>query len=293
MLRLGIVAGGTLGVYLLLGAVLAGPAARSDTARRRAPKLGSTLLDVLDRAGFVDARSPHALAATILAGAAGCLGATMIFGAWIPAAITAGFAATAPAAIRRNSRRKRHDLAGQAWPRIISEIRVLTASAGHSVPHALFEAGRRAPVEFRDAFDAAHREWLLSTDFARTTRVLTDLLADPCADVACETLLVAHEVGGTDLDARLVALAQDRATDVAIRSDAVARQAGARFARRFVLLVPLGMAAAGLSMGTGRHAYGTPMGQLLTGFGVLVVIACWIWAGRIMTMPTDSRVFGR
>jgi hypothetical protein len=33
-----------------------------------------------------------------------------------------------------------------------------------------------------------------------------------------------------------------------------------RFARRFVLIVPVGMAVAGLSIGTGRTAYETPLG---------------------------------
>ena len=90
----------------------------------------------------------------------------------------------------------------------------------------------------RPAFGAAQREWLLSTDFTRTIRVLKSGLADPTADAACETLLVAHEVGGTDLDRRLEALIDDRIQDTQGRKDARAQQAGARFARRFVLIVP-------------------------------------------------------
>ena len=77
-------------------------------------------------------------------------------------------------------------------------------------------------------------------------------LADPTADATCETLLVAHELGGTDLDRRLEALAEDRRQDAHGRKDARAKQAGVRFARRFVLIVPLGMALAGLSVGNGR-----------------------------------------
>ena len=38
-----------------------------------------------------------------------------------------------------------------------------------------------------------------------------------------------------------------------------AKQAGVRFARRFVLIVPVGMAVAGLSIGTGREAYRTAL----------------------------------
>ena len=116
------------------------------------------------------------------------------------------------------------------------------------------------PSALRPAFAAAQREWLLSTDFARTVAVLKAGLADPTADAACETLLVAHEVGGADLDRRLRALADDRTLDVQGRKDARSRQAGVRFARRFVLLVPLGMAMVGPHRrhrpGRVRHAVG-------------------------------------
>ena len=138
---------------------------------------------------------------------------------------------------------------------MIEEIRLLTSSLGRSIPQALFEVGRRCPEELRPAFEAAHREWLLSTDFARTVDVLKAGLADPTADAACETLLVAHELGGSDLDRRLEALIEDRVQDTQGRKDATAKQAGVRFARRFVLIVPVGMALAGLSVGNGRAAY--------------------------------------
>ncbi|MGH9061680.1 MAG: type II secretion system F family protein, partial [Acidimicrobiales bacterium] len=151
--------------------------------------------------------------------------------------------------------------------------------------------GRRGPSELRPAFAAAEREWLVSTDFARTVAVLKDGLDDPTADAACETLLGAHEIGGTDQDRRLAALAEDRVQDLQGRRDAAARQAGVKFARRFVLLVPLGMAVAGLSIGTGRSAYETPLGQAAVLVGIAAVVACWWWAGRLMRLPDTERVF--
>ena len=168
---------------------------------------------------------------------------------------------------------------------------MLTGSAGYSIPQALFDVGLRGPTELRSGFEAARREWLLSTDFERSVSVLKEHLADPTADVACETLLIAHEVGGTDLDARLEALIEDRIQDTQGRKDARARQAGVRFARRFVLLVPLGMALAGMSVGSGREAYQTPLGQLAVVVGIGMVALCWFWAGRSMRVPAEQRVF--
>ncbi|MGK2928640.1 MAG: type II secretion system F family protein [Acidimicrobiales bacterium] len=214
-----------------------------------------------------------------------------IFGAIVPAVTLGTFAASFPLASYRVRRASRRSRAQDAWPRLIEEIRILTASLGRSIPQALFEVGRRAPEEMQVAFEDAHREWLISTDFARTISVLKAGLADPTADATCETLLVAYTVGGSDLDRRLEALVEDRIQDTQGRKDARAKQAGARFARRFVLFVPFGMAIAGMSVGNGRDAFASAMGQILTSFAVLIVIGCWAWAGRILRVPEEQRVF--
>lgn len=225
--------------------------------------------------------------------ALGGLGGYAVFGALLPAAVIATFSASFPMAAYRQRRRRARLRAQEAWPRMIEEIRVQTSSLGRSIPQALFDVGRRGPAELRPAFDAAHREWLLTTDLARTFHVLKDQLADPTADMACETLLVAHELGGTDLDKRLSALAEDRVQDVQGRKDSRSRQAGARFARLFVLLVPAGMALAGMSIGNGRAAYRSSAGQLMVLVALTLVIGCWTWAGLVMRVPEQQRVFQR
>jgi tight adherence protein B len=214
-----------------------------------------------------------------------------ILGAIVPALAIGLFAATSPVAAYRSRRRHLRDESREAWPRLIEEVRVQTSSLGRSIPVALIEVGRGAPNEpMQQAFAEAAREWSLTTDFGRMIRVLKDRLADPTADATCETLLIAHELGGTDLDRRLRALIDDRLMDVEERRDAKSRQSGVRFARWFTLVVPIGMALSGMTIGNGRAAFQTPSGQ----FGVLLAIvltaACWMWAGRIMTLPETQRV---
>jgi tight adherence protein B len=261
------------------------PLPRSNAGRRQRRR------DWLVQAGLADVPLRDLAAVIIALAALGGVSAYALFGGVLPAIAVAGFAATFPLASYRGRRRTRRAAAMDAWPRLLEELRILTSSLGRSIPQALFEVGRRAPEELQPAFASAHREWLLSTDFARTLRVLKANLADPTADAVCETLLVAHDVGGTDLDRRLEALIDDRVQDTQGRKDARAKQAGARFARRFVLIVPAGMAMAGMSVGTGRAAYQTASGQLLVVIAILMVIGCWAWAGRIMTLPEEERVF--
>jgi tight adherence protein B len=280
------------GVHLLYtGVVLGWRGLRVGPAPAR-PRTRTPLLQQwLAQAGLADV--PARQFAIVVGGvsAAGAVVAFALFGAPLPALAGAGLAAGFPVAAARARRVRRRGQSADAWPRMIEEIRLQTGSLGRSVPQALFAVGRRAPADVRPAFAAAEREWLLTTDFARTVGLLKQLLADATADVTLETLLVAHEVGGSELDRRLAALVEDRVQDLQGRKDARAKQSGVRFARRFVLIVPAGMAVAGLSIGTGRSAYQTPAGQLAVVAGIAVMGACWLWAGRLMRLPEDERVF--
>ena len=286
---------GGYGVYLLYTAftlgwsgLAPGPGGARPAARARARVTGW-----LAQAGVRDARISELAAVMAILAVVGGAAAFALFGGIAPALVTGAFTATIPIASWRHRRDQRLNRARDAWPRMLEEVRLQTGSLGRSVPQALLDVDRRGPEELRPAFVAAEREWLISTDFARTCAVLKSGLADPTADATCETLLVAHEVGGTDLDRRLASLVEDRIQDLNGRKDARAKQAGVRFARRFVLAVPVGMALAGLSIGTGRAAYGTTGGQAAVGAGILSVIACWLWAGRLLRLPEEERVFHR
>jgi tight adherence protein B len=222
---------------------------------------------------------------------AGAVAGWVVFGGVAVPCVAGATLVLAPLAAARSRRARRRAAAREAWPRLIEELRIKTITLGRSIPQALFEVGRRSPAELQPAFEEARREWALTTDFERTIEVLRRRLADATADAVCETLLIAHQIGGTDVDRCLTALVEDRVLDLEGRKDAQARQAGARFARWFTIIVPVLMALVGMSIGEGRAAYGSATGQLLTAFAVVVMVVCWFWAGRIMRLPEERRVF--
>ena len=283
---------GAYGVHLLYTAVVfrwrgVQPGPRLRRTARRAP----VARDWLVQAGLGEVRPAELLAVMgvlLVFGAA--LGWTL-FGGRLPPLAMGLAVGSVPVLAARNRRDRRRAQAREAWPRLLEEIRIKTSTLGRSIPQALFEVGRRAPEEMRPAFELARREWLLSTDFERTLDVLRGMLADATADTVCETLLVAHQIGGNDVDRCLQALIDDRVMDLQGRKDALARQAGARFARSFTLVVPLGMALIGMSIGEGRDAYDTPTGEALVLVAIGLMALCWVWAGRILRLPDEQRVF--
>lgn len=285
---LAVVAG--IGAYLLATSGLLLPSPVRAPVWRRWHDRGA-IRDWMDEAGLAGVGPGELVAMSTALGAVAGLTVFAVFGGALAPILAAILAAGTPASAIRQRRNARRAAAQEAWPRMIEEIRILTSAAGRSIPQALFEAGRRAPIEMRDAFEAAHREWLLSTDFERTLSVLAGRLGDPTADATCETLLVAHVLGGRELDARLDALAEDRRLDLQGRKDARARQAGVRFARLFVLIVPAGMAVAGMAVGDGRAAFAEPAGQVAIVVALAIIATCWVWASRLMTLPAEQRVF--
>jgi len=280
------------GVFLLFTALALGwrGVAIAPSATRTTPPR-DRIGEWLAQAGMTDVKVTELVGAAAVLFIVGAGLAYALFGGFVAPVAAGSFAATFPFAAARTRRARRRSAARESWPRMIEEIRLLTTSVGRSVPQALFDVGRRGPEPMRPAFAAAQREWLISTDFERTLAVLKSRLADATADAVCETLLVAHELGGSDVDRRLSALVEDRIQDLQGRKDAAAKQAGARFARAFVVVVPLGMAVVGLSIGDGRAAYAAPVGQLAVVSGMVMIGICWWWAGRLMRLPEEQRVF--
>lgn len=252
----------------------------------------NSLTDWMQRSGLEAVTPTQFLAASAGMGLIGLLATTAVLGPGVPSAA----AAVAVACVPTGYWRRRHIAAREAtrdcWPRLIEELRVLVGSAGRSIPQALIEVGTRGPKELQPAFAAAQREWALTTDFASMIAVLKERLGDPCADATCETLLTAYEVGGP-VDSRLAELADDRRADLRERREADARQSGARLARWFVIIVPAGMAFAGWNLGEGSDSFSSAAGQIAGSAAVALIAICWWWAGRIMVLPTEKRVFDK
>lgn len=280
------------GVFFLYTALVYKQRSFSGAAfQRYKAESAARLNDWFTQAGIPRDKRRHVGLSVLTVAISGALLGWILFGGFLAPAIMGLFAGSFPVTSFKQRRHRHRTEAADNWPRMIEEIRLLCGSLGRPIPQALLEVGKRGPQDMRPAFQQAEREWLISTDFTRTISVLKEQLADATADIVCETLLLAHGIGGNDIDKRLAALAEDRQRDLNSRKDARSKQAGVKFARRFVLIVPLGMAIAGLSIGNGRAAYSTPEGQLGVAAGLITLALCWFWAGHLIRLPEDKRVF--
>ncbi|MEX2533319.1 MAG: hypothetical protein WD360_05095 [Nitriliruptoraceae bacterium] len=230
------------------------------------------------------------LTASVLA-VLSAMAAASIFGFGPVALLAAMLGAGGGTAASKRMGEQQNRLLRDTWPQLLDTVRVDLTLTQVPLGDALFGAARRLPRPLSSRFVRAEREWVNSVDLSRALAVLASDCDDPFTDVVCESLRTIAQVSARQMNRRLHDVATDLRITVRYAHDAQATLAGARFARRFVVIVPVVMALVGVWVGEGRAAYQTPTGQVVGGIALLVMLACWWWAGRLLKLPEPPRVF--
>ncbi len=178
-----------------------------------------------------------------------------------------------------------HDQLLEGWPNVIDEVRIRVCALGEAIPHALFSASSGFGEKASSIFDRNRITWNLTGDFYLTCNLIADELVDPKSTTVLQTMVLLHELASTSTESRLARLRDDRSWDLTAAKEAKAAMAGAIFARRFVLVVPIGMALAGAAIGGGRSSFQTPAGISLSALALGLLLLCWIWSTRLIGLP--------
>ena len=178
------------------------------------------------------------------------------------------------------NRRNLENAALTAWPDILGELQLRIGTLGSPLPIALFTAGKSADSQLKNAFVTAERSFAITGSFDIALSTLRSVLQDQGTRLLTELLSVVKGAPGTDV-ARLVdELRQDRAAERDRESEYAAKLAGVKFARYFVIAVPVGMMMAGIGI-AGFAPYRTPVGEFAIAGSVVLLIGCWTWASHL------------
>ena len=228
----------------------------------RAPRSTQPLRQWLDECGLSGVSlGVLALVLTIVALAvAGVVSVIVPIPVLGPIAAVAGIAL--PIALLDAARTRRRTLAEARWPDVIDAIR-MALRAGAPLHESFAAATSQVPAEWTGSWNRAVSE------LARGASTETVLLsfraerAEPIADRVCESIVIASEVGGTELPRVLEELSRSVRDDVRLRREATCRQSWVRNAARlgscapWVIVVMLG------SRPDNREAFASPAGSAL------------------------------
>ena len=217
--------------------------------------------------------------------ALGSLLTMLATGSWLLASLGGLFGVLLNYLTRQSESSAIHDQLLEGWPNVIDEVRIRVCTLGEAIPHALFSAAQSFGEKASSVFERSRIAWNLTGDFYLVCKQIADELADQRSTAVLQTMVLLHELASTSTESRLKRLREDRSWDLAAAKEANASMAGAIFARRFVLVVPIGMALAGAAIGGGRQSFQTPVGITLSAVALGLLLLCWIWSTHLIGLP--------
>lgn len=190
--------------------------------------------------------------------------------------------------VARRVRRRRGSLR-RAWPDAISTL-IASVRAGVSLPEACLALVDRGPREIRPGFSAFASSYRASGSFRAGLERLREEMADPVADRIVVALLLAQEVGGTDLVRVLRTLADFVREDVRVRREIEARWSWTLTAARLAAVAPwivLGLMATRADV---ARAYGSSTGILVILGGAAATLVGYRLMLRAARLPEERRL---
>lgn len=194
-----------------------------------------------------------------------------------------GMAATIYGALITAAKRRTQHLESEAlssWPTILSELGLRIGAMGAPLPLAFFSAGRTAPRQIALAFEHAERTFGITGSFDGALKTLRNRMCDRGTAVVVELLSVVKDAPGTDVTRLVEELRLDRLAEKDRVEDYRAKLAGVKFARYFVLIVPIGMMLAGTTI-AGLAPFRTSFGLYALVIAGLILVICWTWATKL------------
>jgi tight adherence protein B len=222
---------------------------------------------------------------TQIVGAAALFGVGLLVGGVIFSsyviAMPFAFVLAATPSIKANAKRRRvTNEITQAWPDAIDHLSS-AIRAGLNLAEALSAIGLRGPAALRPYFIAMGNDLASGTNLESALEHFSAECKDQIADQLVETILIAHEVGGSEIGRLLRTFSQFLRQDIQTRDEIRVRQGwvinGARIAAAapWILLALLSL----------RHesvaAYQSAGGILIIFIGAILTVIAYLWMRRL------------
>jgi tight adherence protein B len=210
----------------------------------------------------------------------GVLTGGVIFSSYVIATPFAFLLAATPSLIAGAKERSRANAITQGWPDAIDHLSS-AIRAGLNLAESLTAIGLRGPEPLRPYFIAMGNDLAAGTPLESALARFGTECNDPIADQLVETILIAHEVGGSEIGRLLRTFSQFLRLDIQTRDEIRVRQGwvvnGARIAAAapWILLALLSL----------RHesvaAYQSAGGIFIIFIGAVLSVVAYLWMRRL------------
>ena len=194
-----------------------------------------------------------------------------------------------PVNFLRSRRTRRRRGFAEAWPDAIATL-IAAVRAGVSLPEACVGLTVRGPVELASGFDAFASTYRATGSLEAGLRRLRDELRDPVADRVAVALLMAHEVGGSDLVRVLRTLGDFVREDLRVRKEIEARWSWTVTAARVAAAAPWVVLLMMATRPEAAAAYDSTAGTMVVFGGAVATFLGYRLMLRAARLPEEPRL---
>ncbi len=229
------------------------------------------------------------IGASFLLGLAVYIVVAALTSSFIESVVISAAAASLPMATARAHGKRRLRRFREAWPDAIA-ILVSGIRAGVSLPESCVALAARGPRELQPGFAAFTSTYRSSGSFRAGLTRLAAGMADPVADRVVTALMLAHEVGGTDLVRVLRALGDFVREDLKVRQEIEARWSWTVTAARVAAAAPWLVLVMMSTRPETAMAYNSPSGVVVILSGAAATGLGYALMLRAARLPTERRL---
>jgi tight adherence protein B len=178
----------------------------------------------------------------------------------------------------------------EAWPEVIDHL-MSGISSGLSLSESLSGLAARGPEILRPIFTTFRNELYKSGDFTIALTKLKTEFSHHSSDQIFEALLIAKELGGSELLQILRTLGDFLRQDLVLRREIEVKHGWIKNSAHLSAAAPWLLLLLLSTQPTTAAAYATPTGILILASGLVMTAIAYLWMNRLGQLPQTPRVF--
>jgi len=185
----------------------------------------------------------------------------------------------------------RRSVAQVQWPELVDDL-ASGVRAGLSLPQAMAALVAQVPPEVRPALEQMLSSYRANGDFAPAMLQFAETVNDPAADHFVAALVLANDLGGSDLGSLLRVLSENLRIEASLAGEIKARQSWTVNGAKLAIAAPWITVCVLSTRADARATYFSTGGIKLLEICFLISVAAYWLMKRIGQMPRAPRLLG-
>lgn len=171
------------------------------------------------------------------------------------------------------------------WSSYLDQVRGKMLASSRALSYVFYDQSFTGSVFLRELLDHGKREFENSGDLEKSFQTIWHFANDETTNYVCSSLCETLEGTSSQIERQLMVISSVLRSRNSIEHEANSRLAGVRTARVFIVIIPIGMALAGISFAGSTAPFLTKGAIFQVSIAAAILAICWYWSSRLMSFP--------